>query len=351
MTRFAPPSNVTGHSTLAEFLNRPLRVRDKSIHGRLYLAPMSKLGHVALRRLIAEFGGCGLYFSEMCGQKMVAQGNRNILCGYAWHPEERHRLVCQLFGNDPDILARAAARIEAEGLFGVDLNFGCSVTSICRRNCGAALLKQPMLAEAIVRSVRRAVDIPLFVKFRTGWTDDPHAAVKMARMFEDAGADALTFHPRTAPDRRTRPPRWSYIEMVKAAVSIPVIANGNVFDEHDCARIRSTTGCDAVAIGRMAVARPWIFAQWAQGFVPGLETYPHSVNRLVQLLEAYFDPPTAWKRFTKFCTYFAVNFHFGHQLHSLVAKSRCLEEAHANVLRFLDGHPTVVSRPNISLLR
>jgi tRNA-dihydrouridine synthase len=131
-------------------------------------------------------------------------------------------------------------------LFGVDINLGCSNTTICRRNCGAALLKTPDLAAEIVASVREAISCPLTVKFRTGWKDDPNPAIQFAKRFEDAGADALIFHPRVAPDRRSRPAKWEYIGLVKQAVRIPVFGNGDVFDRNDCLRMIQETGCDGI---------------------------------------------------------------------------------------------------------
>ena len=122
------------------------------------------------------------------------------------------------------------------------------MAAVCKKQCGAALLRTPDIAEAIVAAVRKAVNIPVFVKFRTGWEDRPEGAVAMARRFEAAGADALTFHPRVAPDRRTRPPKWAYIAEVKSSVKIPVFGNGDVFDRADCERMIATTGCDGIAL-------------------------------------------------------------------------------------------------------
>jgi tRNA-dihydrouridine synthase B len=201
------------------FLRQPLTVRGRQIPGRLFLAPLSKLGNTAFRELVAGYGGYGLLFSEMCWARSVPCGNGHDQGGFMWRSGENlQELVCQIFGNDPEAMARAAAIIEKEGFFGVDINFGCSVAAVCKKQCGAALLRVPDKAAAIVAAVREAVDIPVFVKFRTGWEDRPEAAVAMARRFEAAGADALTFHPRVAPDRRTRPPKWAYIADVKSAV-------------------------------------------------------------------------------------------------------------------------------------
>jgi len=269
---------------LASHLNRPLKIGNRTIPGRLVLAPLSKLGNVAFRELLATYGGCGLMFSEMSSSRAVQQGTPNTIAGFMWRPEELGHLVCQLFGDDPDTMGRAARQVEKAGFFGVDINFGCSVASICRHGCGAELLKTPDLAVRIVAAIRRQVSLPVFVKFRTGWQDDPQPAVDLARRFEDAGADALTFHPRVAPDRRTRPPKWAYIARVKEAVSIPVFGNGNVFSEQDCRAMLSTTGCDGVALGRLAIARPWIFAQWTQGSKLDQTIYKTSALAMIDLL-------------------------------------------------------------------
>ena len=210
------------NSKLANLLNQPLKVGNAFIEKRLVLAPMAFLGNVAFRELIQSFGGFGLLFTEMCSARRIPHENRHRSTYFNWLDSELPRLVCQIFGSIPSTMAAAARRIAEEQFFGVDLNFGCSEVSICRQNCGASILNQPELAAKIVSEVRKAVSIPIFVKYRTGWQDNPQAAVVLAKYFEDAGADALTFHPRVAPDRRSRPPKWEYIGMVKQAVSIPV---------------------------------------------------------------------------------------------------------------------------------
>ena len=249
-------------SDLAEYLTTPLGIGNRTITGRMVLAPMAGIGHVAFRELVAEQGGFGLLFTGMCSAKAVPHENPAVSMVFRWRSRELPYTVCQIFGADPDVMARAAQRIEQEGFFGVDLNFGCSVAAICKKGCGAALLKTPEQSVRIVAAVRKAVKIPVFVKFRTGWSDDPEFAADMAERFEDAGADALTFHPRVAPDRRNRPPKWDIITQVQQAVTIPVFGNGNLFTPEDGIRMLTQTGCQGLSLGRMAVARPWIFAQW-----------------------------------------------------------------------------------------
>jgi len=337
--------------SLAEYLRQPLKIGGKPIDTRLVLAPMSFLGHIAFRELISRYGGYGLLFSEMCSAKAIPKENRLISPYFRWRDEERSRLICQIFGDQPAIMAEAARRIENEGLFGVDINLGCSNATICRRNCGAALLKNPGLATAIVAAVRAAVNCPVTVKFRTGWKDDPHLAVSLAKKFEEAGADALTFHPRVAPDRRSRPPKWAYIGLVKQAVSIPVFGNGDVFDRNDGMKMITETGCDGIALGRMAIARPWIFAEFLDNLQTSREIFREAAIQLINLLEFHYDPIRAIKRFKRFSFYFCANFRFGHALYTRILNAANLSEIETIIERFFEQSPGIQSRPNMNFFK
>jgi len=333
---------------LRGYLRRPLAIGNRSIESRLVLAPMTFLGHVALRELIEGFGGCALAFSEMCSAKAVCRENRFASAYFRWRDAERNRLSIQIFGNDARTLALAARRIESEGLFGVDINFGCADAAICKRNCGAALLKDPRRAAAIVAAVRRAVGFPLTVKFRTGWQDDPQAAVRLAKGFESAGADALVFHPRVAPDRRLRPPRWEYIGLVKQAVSIPVFGNGDVFDQPGCLEMIRKTGCDGVAIGRLAVARPWIFAEWIHDLRAEADIFLHTCLELMKLLQKHYEAQAAIRRFRRFAYFFAANFQFGHTFYTQIRASGDFRTLEGAIRRFFSRNPRVLARPNMN---
>lgn len=331
-----------------KFLTTPLKIRDQQIDNRLMLAPMSGLGNAAFRELLAEYGGPGLMFMEMCSARSVPQENRHVSSVFRWRDAELPWLVCQIFGDSPADMAAAARRVEKEGFFGVDLNFGCSVARICKRNCGAALLKSPDQAVNIVKAVRQAVQFPVFVKFRTGWTDSPAPAVEMARRFEAAGADALTFHPRVAPDRRARPPKWAYIGEVKCAVSIPVFGNGNVFSAADCEAMLLKTGCDGVALGRGAVARPWVFSEMVHGRRFGPESYAEMFNRLIDLLAAHYDEASALRRFRKAAVYMAAYFRYGHAFNKRLRKAADLNELRARVDEYLQTPPELSAEPNLN---
>ena len=332
-------------------MNRGINIRGRKIAPALLIAPMAGLTHVAFRELAAEYGGYGLLFTEMCSAKALPSENPRVSAVFRWRAQELSHLVCQIFGADPDQMARAAGRIESEGFFGVDINMGCSVAAIYKQGAGAGLLKEPGRAAEVVAAVRNAVSIPVTVKFRTGWQDAPEPAVDLARRLAEAGADALTFHPRVAPDRRSRPPKWDYIRVVKQAVDIPVFGNGEVFSENDCLRMLADTGCDGVAVGRMALARPWILAQWTRGFVPSAEIYPHCAHRMLDLLEKYYEPVTALRRYKKWLVYFAANFTYGHRFATQVKGAAGIPAAHRAVDAFFQSDPARSRTPNMNLFR
>lgn len=347
----APGKSQDPSGRLAALVNRPLSIAGRQISRRLVLAPMTGLGHVAFRQILDELGGCGLMFSEMCSAARIPHENRRTSAYFRWRDEEAGRLVIQIVGGDPPRMVQAARRIEAEGLFGVDINLGCSVKEICKFNQGAALLKDPAAAAGLVRRVRAAIGGPLLVKFRTGWQDKGHIPVDLARRLEDAGADALTFHPRVAPDVRTRPARWEYIARVKEAVSIPLFGNGDVFDAADCLKMLASTGCDGVALGRIAIARPWVFDHWVAGRVESAGIYARTAFRMLDLIEDAFDPLRALRRYKRYSAYLAANFTFGNTLYNRIRNAADLHDVRDALTCFFRTEPPRLRRPNLNLLR
>lgn len=340
---------LTDKSAFSRYVNTGITIGGKPIPVRLFLAPMAGLGHIAFRQLVSEFGGFGLLFTGMCSARAVPHENPASSRVFTWRKEELSHTVCQIFGSNETDMANAARRIEAEGFFGVDLNFGCCVASICKKGCGAALLKSPERAGRIVASVRKAVDCPVFVKFRTGWDNHPGFPHDMARRFEDAGADALVFHPRVAPDRRNRPPRWEAIGQVQKAVSIPVFGNGNLFTMEDGIRMINQTHCQGLSIGRMAVARPWIFAQWTRGDAPGSDIYHTTATAMVRVLKENYDDHFGLRMFKKFAPYFCANFKFAQSILKQMNRARSLDEVQTHVDRLLHPPLEILTRPNMNL--
>ncbi|MCG8688180.1 MAG: tRNA-dihydrouridine synthase [Desulfobacterales bacterium] len=334
---------------LADYLLTPLTIGNKTIENRMVLAPMAGLGHIAFRQLVTELGGFGLLFTGMCSAKAVPHENPRVSHVFTWRPEELDHTVCQIFGAEPESMARAASRIEAEGFFGVDLNFGCSVAAICKKGCGAALLKTPEMAVKIVSAVRDAVSCPVFVKYRTGWEDNAAFPVRMGQEFEKAGADAITFHPRVAPDRRSRTPKWEIIGKVQEAVDIPVFGNGNLFLVEDGIKMVNQTACQGLSLGRMAVARPWIFSQWTKGTEPGSDIYLTTALKMADLLASHYEDFYAVKMFKKFAPYFCANFKFSNAILKSMMRAETMDDLRQNIHSLLETPPETLSVPNINL--
>jgi nifR3 family TIM-barrel protein len=343
------PLDENRRQDLAERLNQPLTIGSKTVANRLWLAPLAGLGNVAYREVLDGYGGCGLMFTEMCGAKSVPTESPLVSPVFRWREAELPRLVCQVAGATPEQMIPAARRVQDCGFFGLDINMGCSVSGIVKKNAGAALLKDPDQALRVVEGVRGAISIPLFIKFRTGWTPDIEPAVRLAKRFEGAGADCLVFHPRMAPDKRTRPAIRGHIKAITDAVSIPVLGNGDVITPEDCLDMLETTGCAGVSVGRMAIARPWLFAEWTSDYTPSETCFRDYALRLADALDHHFDPVRALKRYRLFTIYFAANFLFGHSLQSHFLKAKSMDEIRKVVQTHVQPDMQLVKRPNMNM--
>ena len=223
----------------------------------LRLAPMAGVTNAPFR-LVCREAGAGPLTSEEIDARALVMGNGKTEALARYLPEERP-LAMQLLGNDPDVLAEAARRLEAAGADGIDLNMGCPVAKIVAKGQGAALMRDPLGAAVILRTLRKAVAGPLTIKIRGGWDDRALNAVEVARIAEAEGVDAITVHPRTRSQQFTGRAPWAIIADVVAAVRVPVVGNGDVRTVDDARAMVAATGCAAVMIGRGALGRPWVF--------------------------------------------------------------------------------------------
>ncbi|MBR5381974.1 MAG: tRNA dihydrouridine synthase DusB [Oscillospiraceae bacterium] len=238
-----------------------MRVGDIEITSKSYLAPMAGVCDLAFRSICRSFGA-GMTCSEMVSAKALVFGDEKTKTLLALAPDE-HPAAVQIFGHEPDCMERAAAlAAEVSGADIIDINMGCPVGKIVKNGDGCALMRDIPLAAEIVRAVRRGSgEKPVTVKFRKGWDGGSVNAVEFARALEDAGASALAVHGRTRVQMYSGVADWNIIRDVKAAVSIPVVGNGDVFSADDALRMLRCTNADAVMVGRGAFGNPWIFGQ------------------------------------------------------------------------------------------
>ncbi|MFO7609222.1 MAG: tRNA-dihydrouridine synthase family protein [Candidatus Krumholzibacteriia bacterium] len=225
------------------------------------LAPMATGGNLPYRRLCKEFGA-ELTCSEMIlADKLVKGGERPLLRA---HPSE-DRFGIQFTGKHEDVLVEAARIAVDHGARFIDLNFGCPIDLVVRRGSGAALLKKPTRLARLVAAVRAAVDVPLSVKIRLGYSEEKLNCVEVARAAADAGADAIGVHGRTRAQRYRLSARWDLIDQVQQAIDVPVLGNGDLLTPWDLERRRRETAVRSFLVARGALVKPWIFRELATG--------------------------------------------------------------------------------------
>lgn len=221
------------------------------------LAPLAGYTDLAFRLLCREMGA-GLSVSEMISCFGLVFGQQKTLGMMKTVPKERPFAI-QLFGNEPEIMGRAAAIVSTHPVDIIDINMGCPVRKVIKKGSGAALMKDFKRAEAIIRSVVSSTDLPVTIKFRSGWDDSSITAPEFAAMAEAAGAAAVTVHARTWAQMFSGRADRNVIARVKKSVSIPVIGNGDILSHGDGLDMMTETGCDAVMVGRGALGNPWVF--------------------------------------------------------------------------------------------
>ena len=236
------------------------KIGDVKIDNQVVLAPMAGICDSAFRTIVKSMG-CGLIETEMVSDKAIMYGNektRKML----YMTEYERPISQQIFGSEPESF-KIAAKYITENMRPdiIDINIGCPVPKVIKVKAGSALLKNPKKIYDIVTSVVDSVNIPVTAKIRSGWDNNNINAVEVAKIIEEAGASAISVHPRTREDKYDIQADWSIIKDVKKSVSIPVIGNGDINSCYGAKRMIDETSCDAVMIGRASLGNPWLIKE------------------------------------------------------------------------------------------
>ncbi|MBU1195012.1 MAG: tRNA dihydrouridine synthase DusB [Proteobacteria bacterium] len=268
-----------------------MKIKNLDINGHTFLAPLAGVTNLPFRLLVKDCG-CAVVCSEMISAKGIFYNSEKTLDLMASKNEERP-LSIQLFGADPDTMAKGAAFVEKLGGADIlDINFGCSVKKIIKQGAGVALMKEPELARVLLKSVRAATRLPLTIKIRSGWDHTGSQALNIARIAQESGVDAIIMHPRTAAQGFKGTADWNLIKKLKQQITIPVIGNGDINCVEDAIQMLSHTGCDAIMIGRAAMKNPFILSQIEDYLKTGSYTTPsyHDIfNAMEKLTCMYID--------------------------------------------------------------
>ncbi|MBQ6999355.1 MAG: tRNA dihydrouridine synthase DusB [Clostridia bacterium] len=246
-----------------------MQIGNVTLKNNVFLAPMAGVTDLAFRRMCVRYGA-GLVYSEMVSSKALYYNDKKTKQLLNSTDDEKP-LAVQIFGSDPDIMAKTAYMALETGAQILDINMGCPAPKIVNNGDGSALMKNPELIGKIVSAVVKTVEVPVTCKIRSGF--DAVNAVEVAKIIEANGASAVAVHPRTRSMYYSGKADWGIIKAVKESVSIPVIGNGDVFCAQDAAHLIEHTRCDAIMVGRGAQGNPFIFKQILEYMKHGKVTY------------------------------------------------------------------------------
>ena len=249
-----------------------MRIGNVEIAGKLYLAPMAGVTDMAFRQICRELGA-DMSCTELVSAKALCYQDKKSRGLLKLAPNETPA-AAQIFGSDAACMAEAAVIVaEVSGAAVIDINMGCPVGKVVANGDGSALMRDPEKAARIAEAVVKASPVPVTVKMRRGWDKGSINAVELAKMLEQAGVSAIAVHGRTRVQMYSGQADWTTIRQVKQAVSVPVIANGDVFSAEDALRILDFTGADMAMVGRGCFGNPWLFQQ-AKAALEGREIPP-----------------------------------------------------------------------------
>lgn len=312
----------------------------------LFCAPLAEVTHSAFRRLLAEFGGCGALFTEMLSGRHILREDLRTSPYVKRRPVER-RVIYQLMIRPADPVEEIIGRLATIQPDGVDLNLACYAPVIRQLDAGSRLFENLPALKDVLGRVRAAWPGPLTVKIRLGsaTVGAEERFVERIRAIEDAGIDAITLHVRFFEDKFKRRARHELFQWATSLTKLPIIANGDITTP---AQVREHAGLFAsvsgLMIGRMAIARPWIFASWNEPIAVDLaEVW----RRLVRYISEDFPPETAIKRIRLFTKYYARNFLFGHHFATQIHNAPDVTVARERADAFFETAPELLPEPSL----
>ncbi len=262
-------------------------IRDIPVYGDLILSPMDGYSDLPFRAVCRELGSA-ISYTEFINALDILQDHPFIYQKLAFLPSEQP-VIFQIFDNEPGRLLEVALRLREYGPAAIDINLGCSSKNVSGRGAGAGLLRTPLKIARIFRLLSRALDIPVTAKIRLGWDEDSRNYLLVARIIQDNGGALIAVHGRTRQQGYKGLADWDAIAEIRQAVSVPVIANGDVRTVADVERIKEHTRCPAVMIGRGAVGNPWIFSRLDREQVPFAEARK-VLHRHLELSQYFYGP-------------------------------------------------------------
>ncbi|MCX6069667.1 MAG: tRNA dihydrouridine synthase DusB [Chloroflexi bacterium] len=313
------------------------------VYGDAILAPMDGFSDLPYRSLCREFGSSLSYTPFVNAMEILARQPRALRL-LDFLPAERP-VVFQLFDSDEERLLKAAQSVLDLQPDILDINMGCSVRSVAGRGAGAGLLRDPRKVARIISSLSRALPVPVTAKIRLGWDDRSHNYLEVARAVADHGGSLIAVHARTRQQRYSGRADWDAIAAVKAAVSIPVIGNGDVQRAEDIQRMRQHTSCDGVMIGRGAIGNPWIFQQRERHQVPSAEIVA-TIRRHAQAMVSYYGERDGLVLFRKHLVRYLQSLTVAEETRAAMLSTTSLAafEEHLSRQERLQGSPSRLTR-------